>query len=172
MTDFIREKINDSYKFISEKEENISIEYISTLWNRDEAQIPDISARFAAVLQENIGNDIKRETTLKGPHRDDLNFLKDGLLLKQFGSQGENKTFLIALKFIESAYLKMELNEAPLLLLDDIFGELDEYRINHLMDYVLGIGQSFITTTLKSKFLSSSLTGSNFIEVVNGKTVS
>ena len=100
-------------------------------------------------MQENIGNDIKRETTLKGPHRDDLNFLKDGLLLKQFGSQGENKTFLIALKFIESAYLKMELNEAPLLLLDDIFGELDEYRINHLMDYVLGIGQSFITTTFE-----------------------
>jgi DNA replication and repair protein RecF len=167
---YIQQKINESYMAIAEMDDQISIEYIPTLWKKEEPEPKRLTEHFSETLKQNRNSDIKRETTQKGPHRDDLEFLKNERLLKQFGSQGENKTFLIALKFIESAFLKENLGKTPLLLLDDIFGELDEYRIEHLISHIGKAGQSFITTTLRNKFESDAMNDIHFIEVNGGKT--
>ena len=71
---------------------------------------------------------------------------------KEFSSQGENKTLVITLKFLEWEYLSLRRRIRPILLLDDVFGELDEYRRNGLLDFFYKIGQTFITTTIDNEF--------------------
>jgi DNA replication and repair protein RecF len=90
--------------------------------------------------------------TVIGPHRDDVYFYKNMRFFKDFCSQGENKTLVIALKFLEWEYISREKKIKPVLLLDDIFGELDKSRMKGLIDFLQRIGQAFITTTMQEKF--------------------
>jgi DNA replication and repair protein RecF len=76
----------------------------------------------------------------------------NGLPLRQHASQGQHKTFLIALKVAEFFYLKERVREVPLFLLDDVFSELDEGRSHRLLELVATLGQSFITTTAEHMF--------------------
>lgn len=94
----------------------------------------------------------KRGTTLVGPHRDDVHFLLNGLSMQQFASQGQHKTLLVALKIAEFFYLLERRGERPLMLLDDVFSELDEDRARRLLDTVRTLGQTFITTTDEGVF--------------------
>jgi len=151
--EFLNERLSKYYDHISDKDESINTVYRSNvLENADNYEQPVIIEEFQKLLKENLDRDINFQNTHAGPHKDDLEFIKDGQPLKSFGSQGENKTFLIALKFAESDYIKMKTDKKPLLLLDDIFGELDNSRIQNLITYVKTVGQTFITTTLKEKF--------------------
>jgi DNA replication and repair protein RecF len=72
--------------------------------------------------------------------------------LKQYASQGQHKTFLVALKVAEFFYLKDRCSETPIVLLDDVFSELDEMRSRELMSLVATLGQTFITATGESVF--------------------
>ncbi|TAK59707.1 MAG: DNA replication and repair protein RecF [Bacteroidetes bacterium] len=90
--------------------------------------------------------------TLVGPHRDEFVFKINGLDLRKYGSQGQHKTFLVGLKLGEFHYLKNLCSEQPLLLLDDIFSELDERRSERLLDFVGTISQTFITSTTMKWF--------------------
>jgi DNA replication and repair protein RecF len=95
-------------------------------------------------------------TTTAGPHRDDLLFFLDGRLLKTFGSQGQQKSFILALKMAEMDNLQDIFGEAPLLLLDDMSSELDESRNRNLMEFLTSREvQVFITTTDSSSALLS-----------------
>ena len=88
--------------------------------------------------------------SLHGVHRDDLEFTIDGHPLKKEGSQGQNKTFAIALKLAQFDFLKRTASQTtPLLLLDDIFDKLDSERVERIVDIVLGddFGQTFIKDT-------------------------
>jgi DNA replication and repair protein RecF len=102
---------------------------------------------FAAALERARGEEMRRGTTLAGPHRDDLRLTLDGLSVQQFASQGQHKTLLVALKFAEFAYVKERRDETPLLLLDDVFSELDERRAGRILALAAEMGQSLITTT-------------------------
>ena len=73
-------------------------------------------------------------------------------MFKDFCSQGENKTLVVALKFLEWEYISRERKQKPILLLDDIFGELDESRMQGLLRFLEKIGQAYITTTMQGKF--------------------
>ena len=91
--------------------------------------------------------------SLHGVHRDDLNFTINGRQLKKEGSQGQNKTFSIALKLAQFEFLKRTASHTtPILLLDDIFDKLDAERVARIVDIVLGdnFGQTFITDTDRS----------------------
>lgn len=91
--------------------------------------------------------------TLYGPHRDDLELKLDGYTLKGFGSQGQTKTYFIAMKLAQHAFLREKgENNTPILLLDDIFDKLDSSRVERIIDYVAGesMGQIFITDTNRS----------------------
>ena len=94
----------------------------------------------------------KRGTTLVGPHRDDVQLLLNGLSMQQFASQGQHKTMLVALKVAEFFYLLDRRSERPMMLLDDVFSELDEDRARRLLDTVRTLGQTFITTTDEGVF--------------------
>jgi DNA replication and repair protein RecF len=94
----------------------------------------------------------RRGTSLVGPHRDDIRFTISGVSVQHFASQGEQKSFLIALKLGEYQYVQECRRESPLLLLDDLFSELDQGRTERVLRRIEGKGQSIITATDVSVF--------------------
>lgn len=102
---------------------------------------------FRAALLRRSGEEIRRGSTLVGPHRDDLAFHLTGLRLQDYASQGQQKTFLVALKIAEFAYLQEQRQETPVFLLDDLFGELDIQRAAAILGRLENAGQCVITAT-------------------------
>lgn len=110
---------------------------------------PDVAAdQLVPVLERQLEQDLRYKTTLRGPHRDDLLFLLNDRPLRQFGSQGQQRSFVLALKLAELDYLRQRFGEEPLLLLDDIASELDRQRRENLLQYLRQREvQTLITTT-------------------------
>ncbi len=106
-----------------------------------------IESGFRNAIDESRQKELAQQTSLVGPHRDDVLVLINGKPLRLVGSQGEHKTFVISLKMAEKRYLQTVQNEPPILLFDDIFGELDAGRITNMIGSLPEIGQVFITTT-------------------------
>ncbi len=151
--EFSKKYISLKYVDISKKNERIQIKYISTVPKINaESSIKEVKELFSQTLETSIMNEIRRNVSLIGPHKDDLDFLINDFPFKSHGSQGENKSFLLALKMVEADYIKEISKKRPLCLFDDIFGELDNKRINNLIDLIKNQGQTFITTTEINKF--------------------
>lgn len=113
-----------------------------------------IYGQLLELFSRNAKNDERYGTTTAGPHRDDLTLCLDGRPLKSFGSQGQQKSFVLALKMAEMDNLQTIFNEPPLLLLDDMSSELDAGRNRNLMDFLTSRDiQVFITTTEQSPVL-------------------
>lgn len=110
-------------------------------------------ADMATLLKKSLRNDLHMQRTLKGVHRDDLEFTLSGMPLKQFASQGQKKSFLFALKLAQHAYLGKQQGNTPMLLLDDIFEKLDNNRIKALLRLIKApdFGQVFLTDTDKAR---------------------
>lgn len=145
-TEFVKRFLpifNHYYEFISSNSENVSIEYDSQLNN----------SSFSDLLNDNIQRDKAAQYTTVGVHKDDLIFTLNNFPLKKFGSQGQQKTFLLALKLAQFDFLKEKTQTIPLLLLDDIYEKLDESRVTRLMELVSNnqFGQIFITDTHKER---------------------
>jgi DNA replication and repair protein RecF len=111
----------------------------------------DDEAAVEAGLRERLTHmrheELRRRTSLVGPHRDDVRLEIGGLTAHQYASQGQHKSLLIALKMAEFVFLRERTGEAPVLLLDDVFSELDPVRARRLVELVRGLGQTIITTT-------------------------
>lgn len=148
--DFI-EKINSILSNIYQnvaKEGNLLLKYETSipldLINEDKK-------KFKEKLRDKINNNLQREIilgqTMVGPHRDDFVFLIDGFDIQNYGSQGQQKMAIISLKLSEIDIFKEVKQEYPILLLDDIFSELDISKKNNLMEYINNNIQTFITTT-------------------------
>lgn len=101
------------------------------------------------LLHESQAKDRKAQRTTRGIHRDDLELLIEGHPVKKFGSQGQQKSLLIALKLAQFEFVKKACGRTPLLLLDDIFDKIDDHRVSYLMKLVSEhrFGQIFITDT-------------------------
>jgi DNA replication and repair protein RecF len=106
-----------------------------------------VAAAFDARLAQTRESERSRKTALTGPHRDDLLLSLDGVSLAVFGSQGQQRTAVLALKIAEYATMRERSNEAPLLLLDDVLSELDEERANAFLSDIGGFEQAFVTAT-------------------------
>lgn len=89
---------------------------------------------FMNILERRRNDEIKRGSNLVGPHRDDFLFKINAYSLKKYGSQGQNKTFQISLRFAQFFYLKDSLQRVPVFLMDDVFGELDAHRAKKLVN--------------------------------------
>ncbi len=139
--------IDSSYREVLEEGEQPGIAYEPGIDLAGEAD----EGAYRQRLQEALGSKREEErrigSTLVGPHRDELALTINGLDLRKYASQGQHKTFLIALKIAEFTYLKERCGETPLLLLDDIFSELDEQRSSRLLGFVGTLSQTFITST-------------------------
>ncbi len=94
--------------------------------------------------------EIDRGVTLIGPHRDDSLFYINGQNVQDFGSQGQQRTTALSIKLAEIDLIHEETGEYPVLLLDDVLSELDDYRQSHLLGAIEGKVQTFVTTTSTS----------------------
>lgn len=127
------------YQYISEQKESVSLTYESALHQTD----------LATLLKQNINKDRALQYTSNGIHKDDLLFEIEGFPMKKYGSQGQQKSFLIALKLSQFEIIKKQLKVIPIFLLDDIFDKLDDNRVAKLVSLVTQkhFGQLFITDT-------------------------
>ncbi len=117
------------------------------------------------------GEEIARRQTLTGPHRDDVSFILNDLAATAYASQGQQRSLVLALKLAELKLVSQVLEEAPLLLLDDVLAELDLHRQAMLMQMVSEDMQTLITTTHLSGFRPEWLSGAQIVEVTAGKLV-
>lgn len=130
---------NSHYQFLTDDAERVQLAYESQL----------LTAGMDELLKKSIEKDRALERTTVGIHKDDLHFMIHGMAMKKFGSQGQQKSFLIALKLAQYSFLQKQTGFKPLLLLDDIFDKLDDRRITKLMQMVSNdsFGQVFLTDT-------------------------
>ena len=129
----------EKYKAISNNNEDIDLSYKSDLFEND----------LLTLLNQCINKDKAIQYTTIGVHKDDLLFTIDNHPIKKFGSQGQQKSFLIALKLAQFEFIKQQSGETPVLLLDDIFDKLDENRVAQIIELVNqeNFGQLFISDT-------------------------
>lgn len=106
--------------------------------------------------------------TNMGIHRDDFDFCLNGYSLKDYGSEGEQKNAIISLKMGEIEIFKDKKNEIPILILDDLFSELDEEKINNILDFISDEIQTFVTTTELDKVSHKLKLNSKIFSVVEG----
>lgn len=137
------------HRIAGDEEPMIRYQTFTAFENRDE---DDIRQAFIERLRERKVEERRLGATLVGPHRDEFVFTLNGDDLRKFASQGQHKTFLVALKIAEFFYLKERQHETPLMLLDDVFSELDESRATHLLDFISSLGQTFLTSTYLQLF--------------------
>ena len=102
---------------------------------------------YRQAFQDSLAEDMRKGTTTRGPHRDIFTFYLDTKDLRKFGSQGEHKLVLVAIKFAEGRFLESFLEEPPVFLLDDLFAELDVKRSTMIVESLQGGHQIFITAT-------------------------
>ncbi len=133
--------------------ESVEVRYMSTILDDDQGNpaftgytADRIREQFAKMLRNNRPKDILRKSTSAGSHKDDLAFILNGFPLKDVGSQGQLKTFAIALKTAEHRYFSEHLEKRPILLLDDVLSELDAHRRMRLFEYLEQAHQVFITS--------------------------
>jgi DNA replication and repair protein RecF len=139
---FIEEFIpifNKHHQAITDSQETVQLVYESHLFETD----------LLTLLQENLSKDKALQYTSVGVHKDDLSFEIDSHPIKKFGSQGQQKSFLIALKLAQFEFLKKQSGVKPILLFDDIFDKLDESRVAKIVEMVNSdtFGQLFISDT-------------------------
>lgn len=129
----------EQYAAISGNLEDVSLTYQSQL-NQEE---------LGPLLEKHLQKDMNLQYTTAGIHKDDLAFRIKEYPIKKFGSQGQQKSYLIGLKFAQFFFLKKMAKTAPILLLDDVFDKLDEQRVGHIVGLVdhENFGQIFISDT-------------------------
>ena len=130
---------SENYRSISGSDEQIGLAYKSQM----------LEGEMYDLLKSNVAKDRQSTYTTVGVHKDDLELSIDGFPLKKFGSQGQQKSTLISLKFAQYKVMHEKCGFRPLLLLDDIFDKLDEERVGQLLNLVSGkdYGQILITDT-------------------------
>ena len=130
-------KIKKHYAFLADKREAINLNY--------QSQFDD--ENYVESFQNSLHKDLILQRSNVGTHKDDYQFEMDGYLLKKFGSQGQQKSFLIALKLAQFDILYEQKGFKPILLMDDIFDKLDDHRIEKLTEMIEHheFGQVFIT---------------------------
>lgn len=130
---------NKYHQEITNSAETVQLVYQSDLFEKD----------TFTLLEENLNKDRALQYTSVGVHKDDLSFEIDHYPIKKFGSQGQQKSFLIALKLAQFDFVKKRSGEKPILLFDDIFDKLDEFRVSKIIEMVNNeeFGQLFISDT-------------------------
>ena len=121
-------------------------------------------------IRQNRDKDIRMKTTSVGPHRDDLLFSSDGVDIRKFGSQGQQRTAALSLKLSEIELVKQVIRDTPVLLLDDVLSELDQNRQNYLLNSIHDI-QTLITCTGLDEFVGHRFSINKVFKVVEGSVI-
>lgn len=146
-------------------------EMLKILYNPNLLFFDDIKEQenfFYDELKKSYSNDLRQRTTTKGPHKDDISFIVNGINMRNFGSQGQQRTCALSLKLAELHLIKEETGEDAILLLDDVMSELDIERQEYLIK-TLKENQLFITTTDLDEKLFDAFPEAKVIYVDGGK---
>ncbi|MHA6260989.1 DNA replication/repair protein RecF [Sporosarcina sp. CAU 1771] len=145
--DLLQKWAEPIHKGISRGKETLKVSY-GTLKGLDSGQTTE---QMELLLEKRLDDvrqrELERGITLIGPHRDDLHFFVNDYDIQTYGSQGQQRTTALSLKLAEIELVKQEVGEPPVLLLDDVLSELDDYRQSHLLNTIQGEVQTFVTTT-------------------------
>ena len=131
--------------------------------------VKDSKIKYLKLFKDNFNRELKLNKTLFGPHLDDLEFYLDDKNLKYYGSQGQQRIAIISLKLAELFVFKKYKKCTPILLLDDVFSELDINKKNNLLKYISDDIQTIITTTDLDSFDKKILNKAKLFEIKNGK---
>lgn len=163
LLDSIKDLTKKYYQDIAQTEDDIDIKYISTAENINSKE------SLFEYIQMNHNRDIASGSTKIGPHRDDLQFFCNSHDMTFFASRGEWRSLVLALKFTEIDLIKENTGKSPVLLLDDVFSELDEIRQKYLFNAIKNT-QTLITTTHK-EFLNELQAPVKIFKVEGGKLI-
>ena len=158
------------HQAISGSAEQLTINYSPNV-TVDSDDAAEIQQGFLQQLQAKAMAEYYQRTTLVGPHRDDIQLLIDETPARQYGSQGQQRTLVLALKLSELQLIEEVVGEPPLLLLDDVLAELDLNRQNQLLETIQERFQTLITTTHLGSFDAQWLKFSQILRVDNGHLV-
>lgn len=158
--DCISNKIHNN---ITDEKENLILEYDPNIKNQE-----NLEEKIYEELKKSEENDFRLRTTTRGPHRDDIQFFIDGINVRSFGSQGQQRTAALSLKLAELDLIKEETGENAVLLLDDVMSELDPTRQQFLIKSLSDI-QLFITSTEITENLKDSVEKGKILTVESGK---
>lgn len=154
---------------VTKNKEILNVAYITTIKNME--NYDTIKSDLMIKLRKSIDTDIRRGYTSVGPHRDDIETTINGINIKSFGSQGQQRTAALSLKLSEIEIIKNDVGEYPILLLDDVMSELDVNRQKDLI-YTLMNVQTIITTTDIKNLLDDYINASRIIKIKNGNVLS
>ena len=138
--DFFSKKLPKTYQKIADTKDEIDLKY--------KTEIPTSKQEYLTRLQESYDRDLRKFATHFGPHRDNFQVMAGKHELKEYGSRGECRTAILAFKLLELEFIREKIGQKPVLLLDDVFSELDHHRQEHLIEAVLN-HQTFLTTTCR-----------------------
>src|SRR6266851_99287 len=165
----LNQHVDELQAIISGGQEHLTIVYhpsfqIDPAWNTMETQ-----QNYRTQLLEARRKEIRQGVCLLGPHRDDLEFLVNGVNMLTYGSRGQQRTAALAAKLGELAYMRAITGEEPVLLLDDVFSELDTQRRGHLLSEVLQHEQVLLTATDLTSFPQEILAQAHRYQVIEGE---
>ena len=153
--------MQEMYDEISEKKEHLKLEYVSRETEENFSSFEVAQKYFIEKIFSSKGADIKSGFSLVGPHRDDFSVMINQLNVKNFASQGQQRSVVLALKLAEAQVLNKLANKNPVILLDDVLSELDVNRQKHILKFLKGT-QCFITCCDKNYFNNISSEASLF----------
>ena len=162
-------------KFISEVNEIISDIHYKLTGGREKIRLTYEESIGNLTLEQSLSKnrerDIRMKSTSAGPHRDDICFMtEEGLDIRKFGSQGQQRTAALSLKLSEIEHVKKLIGDTPILLLDDVLSELDKHRQNYLLDSINDI-QTIITCTGLDEFVNHRFSINKIFHIRNGQAV-
>jgi DNA replication and repair protein RecF len=170
---FIRElniKAKNNHYKLTNGMEKLNIVYNPSINIEGADNDEEIKYIFEKTLEKSQNKELLKCTTLFGPQRDDCDILLNGVDIKMYGSQGQQRTSILSIKLSEVEIMKRETGEFPVLLLDDVMSELDQKRQEYLLNNISNV-QAFITCTDKSIFSDNISTQAKFYKVQNGQVV-
>jgi DNA replication and repair protein RecF len=151
----------------------------STIYQRDlnldlptrspEATFEQARKSFLKQLEARRGEELARGTTLVGPHRDELRFIGDEIDLGIYGSRGQQRTAVLALKLAEVQWMRAKINDWPILLLDEVMAELDAQRRGFLLNQINGANQAILTSTDPEMFTAEFRARARLLKVRKGQ---
>ena len=157
----LNQRIGDLYNSICGIKD-LKLEYVSDYKDFDREKI-------LKKYQDNLNRDIILGKTSIGVHHDDIKFKLEGYNIKDYGSEGQQKNAIIAYKLTELEIFYQIRGNYPILILDDLFSELDRFKINNILNLINEDIQTFITTTEIDKINDNVLSNSKLFEVVDGE---
>jgi DNA replication and repair protein RecF len=170
-TNLLSEKATQLYYEVSGNTENLTVEYQSNIFTKEDFEhgyTKALAQKYLETLNRRTREDIKTGYTLSGTSRDDIIFKIDGLPVKAFGSQGQKKSTAIVMKLAQADIYYQKTHETPIVLLDDVMGELDPKRQKYICS-ILGDTQVFITVCNEELF--ANYTQAKIFVVENGSVV-